>query len=88
MPFSVPMSSGRQIMRSPQHSLAPLAFTAIKTRSSRQWTLQRARIAAERKANLNHAVAALTQSWVTAIREAATTGENHTGNCGCRKRRL
>ncbi|EIG3681391.1 helicase, partial [Escherichia coli] len=34
-----------------------------------------ARIAAERKANLNHAVAALTQSWVTAIREAATTGK-------------
>lgn len=34
-----------------------------------------ARIAAEREANLNHAVAALTQSWVTAIREAATTGE-------------
>ncbi|EHK4027027.1 helicase, partial [Escherichia coli] len=34
-----------------------------------------ARIAAEREANLNHAVAALTQSWVTAIREAATTGK-------------
>ncbi|EMS4516671.1 helicase, partial [Escherichia coli] len=34
-----------------------------------------ARIAAERKVNLNHAVAALTQSWVTAIREAATTGK-------------
>ncbi len=34
-----------------------------------------ARIAAERKANLNHAVSALTQSWVTAIREAATTGK-------------
>ncbi|MCR1079609.1 helicase-related protein [Escherichia coli] len=32
-------------------------------------------IAAERKANLNHAVAALTQSWVTAIREVATTGK-------------
>lgn len=34
-----------------------------------------ARIAAEREANLNHAVAALTQLWVTAIREAATTGK-------------
>ncbi|MCP9661521.1 N-6 DNA methylase [Escherichia fergusonii] len=34
-----------------------------------------ARIAAEREANLSHAVAALTQSWVTAIREAATTGK-------------
>ena len=34
-----------------------------------------ARIAAEREANLNHAVAALTQSWVTAIREATTTGK-------------
>ncbi|HDP1411974.1 TPA: N-6 DNA methylase [Escherichia coli] len=34
-----------------------------------------ARIAAEREANLNHAVAALAQSWVTAIREAATTGK-------------
>ncbi len=38
--ISVPMSSGRQIMRSPQHSLAPLAFTAIKPRSSRQWMQQ------------------------------------------------
>lgn len=36
-----------------------------------------ARIAAERKANLNHAVAALTQSWVTAIRRPPPQEKSH-----------
>ncbi len=62
-------------MRSPQHSLAPLAFTAIKAEIKQAMDAASARIVAEREANLNHAVAALTQSWVTAIREAATTGK-------------
>lgn len=53
----------------------PIGIYSNKDEIKQAMDAASARIAAERKANLNHAVAALTQSWVTAIREAATTGK-------------
>ncbi len=68
MPFSVPMSSGRQISEITTAQFGTIGIYSNKDEIKQAMDAASARIAAERKANLNHAVAALTQSWVTAIR--------------------